>query len=110
MSRLLSGAIIILFVVVVSLVVGTVTALFQAQNAPAGASFTKCSTQDNFTTCQDVGKGSFLAEVFGASITPFPSDEGIAGFLNAIWLLTMGLLLVTGVLLIVSAFVPLLGN
>lgn len=109
MSRFLSGALIVLFVVVVSLVAGTVSALFEEDTAPAGASFTKCTTTDDATTCHDVGKGSFLKEVFGATIMPFNGDGStLAGFLNAVWLLVMGFLLVAGVLLIVSSFIPLL--
>jgi len=110
-SRLLQGGLIVLFVVVVGLVVGTLSAGYQETTAPASSSYTRCTTANNFTSCQDVGKSSFLASVFESSILPFPTDDSeFSIFLNGVWLLIMGFLLVVGVLLIVLSFVPTLGT
>lgn len=110
MSRLLTGVLIVMFVLVTSFIAGTVSALYQSTSGPAAASFTKCSTANNFTTCQDVGKSSFLSQVFSASILPFGASDGLGGFLSVVWLLVMGLLLVAAVLLIVTSFVPTLSE
>lgn len=107
MSRFLQGAIIVLFVVVLSFIVGTVSALYASSTEPEPGEFSRCTTDDNFTTCEAVGKGSFLADVFSAAIIPFSSESSfLAGFLNAIYLLVLGFLLATGILLIVVSFIP----
>lgn len=106
MSRFLQGAVIILFIVVLQFVVGTVSALYTTGVGPDGETFTNCEETDNVTECNDVGQTVFLAEVLRASILPFTGEGAFVGFLNAIYLLILGFLLVVGVILIVVSFIP----
>lgn len=102
----MTGALIVLFVVVTSFVAGTVSALFQEDAAPASTAYARCTSSDTNATCENLGKTSFLHNVFEATILPFGTSDGIGGFLSVMWLLVMGFLLAAGIILIVLAFIP----
>ena len=97
MSRLLSGALIILFVLLLGAIVTAVSG-----SVASGQDFSNCSTSNNITECENVGKGSFFSQVADVTFA-----GGIGGFFGVLYSLIMGLLLTVGILLIVLAFIPL---
>lgn len=99
MGRLMGGALILLFVLLVNTV-----AAFVEGGTSTGDSFSNCSESGNITECENVGKGSFFSQV--ADVT-FTGIDDLPDWLNAAYIITMGLLLTTAILLIVLAFIPL---
>ncbi|MHB8632761.1 MAG: hypothetical protein ACYDBQ_02170 [Thermoplasmatota archaeon] len=99
MSRLMSGILIVVFVLVVTIVTATVN-----QGTVAVSNATGCSATDNYTSCQNVGKSSFLGSLFSTTVTGI---KGAPLVVNALYLTVTGIMLATGVLLIVMSFVPL---
>lgn len=103
----MSGAMIILFVLVVNVMaafIGTDTATGTGSFSSACASGGSNSTS-NHADCEAQSKASFFSSVFGTTFTGFGSEAPV--IVNALWGLTMGILLTVGVLLIVLAFIPL---
>lgn len=102
MSRLLSGLLIIVGVILINTVVafvevGITSGSVVPDNLPG------CSTSDNATECHELGKTSFLAAVAGVTFTGF---DGAPTVFNVLWGVVMSLLLVGGVLLIALSFIP----
>lgn len=97
-GRLMAGAMIILFVLVVNTM-----AAFITTGATTSGSVTGCTSSDTNTTCEAVGKTSFLASVLDVTFTGF---TGAPTIINVLWGVLMGVLLTVAVLLIVLAFIP----
>lgn len=96
----MSGVLIILFV----LVIGALNTFILTGSAETVGLSSGCSTSNNVTTCEQQGKETFFDNLFSATFTPFPEPTPI--IINVIWALIMVTLLTTGVLLIVSSFIP----
>lgn len=99
MSRLMAGILILLTFLLLNIVITVVNTDTGTGTAPTG-----CTGANNFTTCQDVGKTSFLASLFQTTVSGVTDAPPV---MNAIYLLVSATLLVTGILLVVLAFVPL---
>ena len=75
---------------------------------PDGATVTNCGAdEETYEECETVGKATFLAVLKDVAVSGIPGMS--AGF-NAIYVTVSAILLLAGVLLIVLAFVPTLGN
>lgn len=103
MGRLITGFLIVLFVVVVNTVVAFITTSATGVGGVEEVGWTNCDQDDNFTSCENVGKTTFLAEVFDVSYTGI---DGAPPFLNLLYVIIVGGLFTVGILLIVLAFVP----
>lgn len=99
MGRILDGSLMVMFVVVVNFTVAFITT---GATTPEDA-FTRCDSDENFTSCENLGKTTFLAEVFDVTYTGI---DGAPLFINALYVLIVGFLFTVGVLLIVLGFVP----
>lgn len=97
-SRLLSGVLIILFLLVVNIVVA-----FVDSGVATSSNFSDCSEEATYEDCDNVGKTSFFSALADVSFTGF---TGAPVVVNALWLTMMGLLLSTAILLIVVSFIP----
>lgn len=98
-GRLITGASIVLFVLVTNLLV-----TFNNTSAASSAYPTGCTAGQNNTQCEAAGKTSFFAAVLGTTFQGFGDDA--PEILNVAWGVIMGFLLTVAVLLIVLAFVP----
>lgn len=65
--------------------------------------FARCDDKGNTTQCESVGTSGFLSAINNLDII---SIEGAPGVVNALYALILGGLLVLGVVLIVSGFLP----
>jgi hypothetical protein len=97
-SRLLSGVLIVLFLLIVNIVVA-----FIESGVASSSSFSSCDSEGTYEDCDNVGKTSFFSALADVSFTGF---TGAPDIVNAIWLTMMGLLLSTAILLIVVSFIP----
>lgn len=98
MGRLVDGAMIILFL----LVVGAVVAFIRLDSQPGSFNEGGCS-DGNATECGEPDDVGFLEQVQQAN--PTEIDEDAPPFLNNMWLLIVGFLFVLATLLIALAFV-----
>lgn len=101
MSRLLQGVTLILMVLAINAVIALIQTSATTAEAPDG-----CTTANNFTTCEQVGKTSFLASILAVTVT---GPAGLPATASIIYVLIMATLLVAGALLVLLAFVPLTG-
>jgi len=102
MSRFMNGVMLIL----AFLLMNTFAALIVSGSASTTTA-PGCTTSNNFTTCQNVSKTTFLSALFAVTVT---GVSGAPDVFNIIYVILSGTLLVAGVLLVVISFVPTLGN
>jgi|SRR5690349_4500047 len=98
-GRLITGAVMVLFVIITNLLIGFIRDGATDTQFPTG-----CSSSDDNATCEVVGKTTFLHAILSVVYTPI---EGAPAIINAAWGIAIGFLLAVGTLLIVLAFVPL---
>lgn len=103
MGRLIAGATIILFV----LVVGAVLAYVKV-GAEETFSGTGCGT-GNATECADEDQETGFRDLVDAA-NPAEIDEDAPSIVNSLWLLVVVFLVLVAGMLIVLAFVPLTGE
>jgi len=99
MSRLMTGVLLVLTFVCINVLV----ALAQDLDATTPTVTSCTGSEETYDDCEQVGKTSFLGAILRTTVSGIP---GLPGVFNAIYVLIGGILLVTGVLLIVVAFVP----
>lgn len=99
MSRLLQGVTLILIPLVINSLIAIIATGASASTPPPG-----CTDTNNFTSCEQVGKTTFLEALFDVTVSGI---EGFPTIANFIYVLIMAFLLVAGVLLVLLAFIPL---
>lgn len=102
MSRFLSGLMMVLFALLINAISAFIGSDSASASAPVG-----CTTNNNFTTCQDVTRTSFLAQFFSATVT---GVSGAPTWFNVFYVLVMDTVLVGGIILMVISLIPTLGN
>lgn len=98
MSRFLQGVTLILLPIIINSLIALI-----ATGTASASTIPGCTSADNFTTCEQVSKTTFLESLFDVTVT------GIAGLpdaANFIYVLIMAILLVAGVILVVVSFIP----
>lgn len=93
-----TGAIMVLFVVIINILVAFIQNDVVNQSGLAG-----CDTDDNVTSCQGVSSGSFLATLLDVSVTGL---DGAPLIFNALYVAVLAGILVIGIIVFVSGFIP----
>jgi hypothetical protein len=106
MARIYAGAMMVLFVVVVNILVTYMVVEMTGEGAlPSGGFGVGCSdTTENATQCESQGKTAFIASLADVALTGFPEAPFLV---NLLYVLLMGALLVVGLILIATGFIPL---
>lgn len=99
MGRLVTGVTIVLF-----LLITTTLLAFIRQGTASAESIPGCTTNDNATACENVGKTTFFAAVRDVAVGNI--DDQAPTIINVLWVLIMATLLTTAVFLIVTSFIP----
>lgn len=97
---ILKGILIIMCVIAINIVVAYLTTQGASASGPTVAG---CSTKNNFTTCQETDQNSFFSSVFETAVTGIDNAPGI---FNVIYVVTLGIFLVAGIIEIVRNFIP----
>lgn len=103
-SRLFAGVIILLTYIVIRLFIPL---LAESVENPAATSVPGCSVSDNVTTCQEVGKTTFLHYIYAATVG---SIKGAPFVFNFFYVLISGAMIVMATILIATSFVPTLSE
>lgn len=97
-GNIFAGAMIVLFVIIANLLTAFIQVGTTAQDG-----FTRCDDDGNVTVCESSGTGSFISAVADVTVSGL---NGAPLIFNALYVLVLAGLLVVGVVLIVSGFIP----
>lgn len=107
MGRLITGVVIILFLLVLNLLL----AFIQTGAAEAEGFDQDCAGQNATECAEDAqSQGAFFATLFSVTVQAQPFGEDAPFILNLLAFIVMLTLLSTAVLLIVSSFIPTLSE